>query len=115
MDDLFEWAQDPRSKARSGDPDTSKRAAFANLPLKGTQRREILDIHLANPKGLTDDELSQLTSIRLNSLTTRRSELYQGGWLEDSGLERKARTGISQVVWRVTDKALALLHERITS
>jgi hypothetical protein len=100
--DLFAW---PNAKARTTDPDTSKQAALANLPLKDTQRREILEIHLAYPKGLTDDELSQLTHIRLNSLTTRRSELFQGGWLEDSGLERKARTGVFQVVWRVTEKA----------
>lgn len=105
FDDLFAWAQDPRSKARGSDPDTSKRAAFANLPLKNTQRREILEIHLRHLEGLTDDELSQLTPMRLNSLTTRRSELFQGGWLEDSGLERKTETGISAVVWRVTDKA----------
>lgn len=104
--DLFEWGSDPRLKARGSDPETSKKAAFANLPLKDTQRREILEIHVKNPDGLTDDEVSQLTSMRLNSLTTRRSELFQGGWLEDSGLERKTRTGIAAVVWRVTEKAL---------
>jgi hypothetical protein len=102
MDDLLAW--DPGLKARTTDPVTAKLAALANLPLKNTQRWEIFEIHLAYPEGLTDDELSQLTDIRLNSLTTRRSELFEGGWLEDSGLKRKARTGVSQVVWRVTAK-----------
>lgn len=108
-DDLFEWGnQNPRAKARNTDPATSHRAAFANLPLKNTQRRLILEIHLAHPKGLTDDELSQLIGMRLNSLTTRRSELFQGGWLEDSGEERKTRTGVCAVVWRVTEKSKML-------
>jgi hypothetical protein len=103
---------DPHNKSRGSDPDTSRRAALANLPLKHTQRREILDIHLAYPAGLIDDELDQLTDIRLNSLTTRRSELFLGGWLEDSGLQRKARTGIFQIVWRVTEKAKEATNEQ---
>jgi len=102
-DDLFSF--DPRLKARTTDPRTAKWAALANLPLKDTQRREILEIHLDHPAGLTDDECSRFTTIRLNSLSTRRSELERGGWLEDTGMERKTRQGVFAVVWRVTTKA----------
>jgi len=98
---------DPSEKFRETDPDTSRKAAFANLPLKGTQRREILDIHLAHPGGLTDDEVHNLTPMVYDSLTTRRSELAQGGFLADSGLTRKTRNGIEAVVWQVTLKALS--------
>jgi hypothetical protein len=105
IDGQEEFDFDPRRKFRSSDPITSRLAAFENLPLKDTQRRALLDIHLAHPLGLTNDELDTLSAIALNSLTTRVSELSRGGWLEDSGLTRPTRNGIHAVVWRVTQKA----------
>ena len=110
MHQQWEFAfADATTKARATDPDTCREAALANLPLKDTQRREILELHSRHPDGLTDDECSELCSIRLNSLTTRRSELYQGGWLEDSGLRRLTTCGISAIVWRITAKTKLLL------
>jgi hypothetical protein len=107
MNNQFEFSFEPRNKFRSTDPLTSVVAAFANLPLKDTQRRRILEVHMAHPDGLTNDEMDQLgTGIVLQSLNTRVSELHRGGWLEDTGLTRLTRHGIQAVVWRITQKAL---------
>ena len=88
--------------ARSTDPDTAKLAALKRLPLKGSQRREILELHVRYHRGLTDSELKELTDMVHDSLTTRRSELVRGGWLEDSGMVRVNEHGIDCVVWRLS-------------
>ena len=88
--------------ARQSDPDTAKEAALRRLPLKGSQRRELLELHGAYPRGLTDSELKTFTSMVHDSLTTRRSELVRGGWLEDSGTVRLNEHGIDCVVWRLS-------------
>ena len=88
--------------ARGTDPDTAKLAALKRLPLKGSQRREILELHVRYHRGLTDSELKELTDMVHDSLTTRRSELVRGGWLEDSGMVRVNEHGIDCVVWRLS-------------
>jgi hypothetical protein len=113
FEERFDFNFDPRKKARKTDPSTSHEAAWANLPSKDTQRRIILEVHMAYPDGLSNDELDQLgTGIVLHSLNTRVSQLHEGGWLEDTGVKRITRRGIHAVVWRITEKALKY-HEHI--
>jgi hypothetical protein len=106
-----EFEFDPRKKVRASDPRTAHKAAMSNLPLKGTQRRKILEAHcqhyLKHQRGLIDDRLPGLTGIALNSANTRRSELVDGNWLEDSGEEEVTASGANAISWQPTVKALA--------
>lgn len=94
---------EPHTKARSTDPDTSHAAAA--YPRGSSQRWRILRAHyLEDLGGLTDEELHRrLPDMRLNSLTTRRSELAGAGWLYDTGERREASGGVDQIVWKMTD------------
>jgi hypothetical protein len=109
---------DPIAKVRTSDPDTSRRAAFAIYPTRHKLRWRILvqfaDEQRRHNIGLTDNELSlRMPDVRLNSLTTRRSELYLGGWLEDSGIRRKTDAGIEAIVWRLSEAgSIAWRRER---
>jgi hypothetical protein len=109
---LADSSFDPRAKARDTDPPTAKNAAFQNLPTKNTQRWIILKVHFNHPLGLTNHELEALINrdrivIINDSLTTRVSELEQGGWLLNTGLKRMGNNGIEIAVWRITAKGLS--------
>ena len=92
---------------RHSDPYTARDAALANLPLKGSQREELLHLHVSNHPsgGMSNSELQTLTPMLNDSLTTRVSELVSGGWLEDSGVTRINSNSIACVVWRLSQKA----------
>lgn len=92
------------AKSRRTDPDTSH--AAARYPRGDSQRWRILNAHYRWPEGMTDEELSKLMpDMRLNSLTTRRSELAVAGWLYDTGHRRQASGGVDQIVWAMTPSA----------
>lgn len=97
--------QPEHAKARRSDPDTSQVAA--RFPRGESQRWRVLNAHYialtVRSSGLTDEELHQmLRDMRLNSLTTRRSELAVAGWLYDTGIRRQASGGVDQIVWQMT-------------
>jgi hypothetical protein len=110
----LEFDFDPRKKFRATDAKSARQAAFENIPLKNTQRWTLLKIHGEHPDGLTNDELSQLTPIILVSLTTRCTELVQGGFLEETGETRKTRNGISAEVKRITEKGKQALSDQVS-
>jgi hypothetical protein len=66
----------------SGSP-TSRAASLANLPRRGTQRWEVLELfRLRQPGvGFTRDELVAETGWPPNVVTPRVKELVDGGWL----------------------------------
>jgi hypothetical protein len=88
-------------KARSTDPSTSKEAALRNKPRAGTQRAKLLGaIVAAGPRGMTAEEASRDTGIRLNSASTRMSELIRGGWItESAGGQRRTSGGEKAIVY----------------
>jgi hypothetical protein len=100
-------------KARSTDPPTSRKAAVHNQPRAGSQRARLLEaiVFHSNPapgprprNGLTAEEASKMTGIRLNSASTRMSELLRGGWIAEQG-ERVTEAGEKATVYVATAKA----------
>ncbi len=93
-------------KSRSTDPRTSKAAALANKPRAGSQRARLLEAIVGrDPTGMTAEQASRATSIRLNSASTRMSELMRGGWIQESGETRRTSTGERAIVYVATEKA----------
>lgn len=100
-------------KSRSTDPPTSKAAAVHNRPRAGSQRARLLEaiVFHSNPApsprtryGLTAEEAAEATGIRLNSASTRMSELLRGGWISEHG-ERRTEAGENATVYVATAKA----------
>jgi hypothetical protein len=76
-------------KARTTDPNTSKAAALANKPRAGSQRARLLQVVIDKGAiGATAEEAAKATGIRLNSASTRMSELVRGGHIREGGTRR---------------------------
>jgi hypothetical protein len=101
-EDLFDFG------ARRTDPDTSHAAARRTPGLRAADRRRVLLVHAAYPRGLTDFELGVLVGRQQTSAGKRRGELRDEGYIEDSGLRRAAPSGASAIVWRITPSGEAL-------
>jgi len=95
-------------KARSTDPPTSKTAALRNKPRAGTQRDRLLSAVASTARhGMTAEEAALRTGIRLNSASTRMSELLRGGHVMESPDTRKTSGGEQAVVY------IATAHSRV--
>ncbi len=81
-------------------PDTERLAAIDVYPRTGTQRRAVLDYLARCGGGATDEEIRNATGVR--RARTRRHELLEGGWVCDSGIQRKVGTGNLAEVWTLT-------------
>jgi hypothetical protein len=69
-------------KVRSGDPATSRRAALDNLPRRNNQYRRIITLLADRPSWTpTAEEIGAQSGIRLNSVSTRLSELERAAWV----------------------------------
>ena len=90
-------------KARTTDPNTAKAAAIRNRPRAGSQRERLYAaVRSAGPRGMTAEEAAGKTGIRLNSASTRMSELVRGDWLAEShGGTRKTSGGEQAIVYIV--------------
>ncbi len=85
------------------DIDTQRNAANFNLPGKRTQRRKVFrEFYRAGKRGLTDEELEDVTGIRYTSVGPRRRELRDEGLVVLTQRSRLASTGCHQRVWRIT-------------
>jgi hypothetical protein len=95
-------------KARKTDPDTARLAALKNRPRAGSQRARILEVieGAAGMLGMTADEVHEaLPEIPLNSLSTRISELKEGGHVEPiPGVTRKTRQGAEAEALRAIER-----------
>lgn len=97
-------------KVRTSDPSTSRKAALEALPRQGGQRHRILAaIVQTGVRGLTYDDVSERLKLRGVSVSTRISELAQGGWIEEHG-HRRTSAGAMATVWVATAKAREALR-----
>lgn len=92
---------------RPGDAaETQREAAIFIYPRTGNGRRRVLDCIADSIDGATDEEVQDWLGMNPSTQRPRRVELVEGGWVCDSGLTRKTRSGTSAVVWALTEKAM---------
>lgn len=89
---------------RVPDRETSIAAARSVAGKAGTGRAIALETLRAHPDGLTDEELSRITGIYMNSIGKRRTELTQAGLVRDSGIRRESSRGSRMIVWKATEE-----------
>lgn len=87
--------------------DTELGAAVMSFPRTGSQRLRVLEAIAAAPDGLLDEEIATVPGIADTAHRTRRSELVQGGWVEDSGRTRRTASGADSIVWVLTPQGKA--------
>lgn len=80
---------------------TSRAAADGNETNSGNQRSRIYRL-IVQHGGATDEELSEATGIKPDSVRPRRGELVELGFVRDSGQTRKNRAGEQVIVWLAT-------------
>lgn len=85
---------------RAVGPDTTRAAQNAAYPKSGTQRRRVYDAIHAAPDGLTNDEISQLLDMLIQSVCPATNTLARDGWIFDNGDRRETRSGHQAIVWR---------------
>ena len=95
---------DPFTRSRLGDPDTSHEAA-AGIMHKMTMLRYTVLTFFKRSRRLTNYEVEQLGGDHGSTYRSRVSELVIMGMVEDSG-ERVVQLGTSRVVWTITQKGL---------
>jgi hypothetical protein len=98
---------------RKNAPATS--VAAAKSVVTGKQRVQVLTIlRDAYPNGLTDDEMRTEGATRGMPMSpsgsrTRRSELVDMGFVQDSGNRSASQFGRSAIVWEITSTGIAEL------
>ena len=70
----------------------------------------VLGVYVRHPQGLTDHELTDITGRQYNSIGKRRTDLYQDGYIENSGLKKLTPNNSSAIIWRVTPEGVKM-HE----
>lgn len=87
-DDMALSAPGAAVKGPDNGTPTSRAAAFANMPRRGSQRWRVLHAFMRPqeyrtmvPTGWTRDELAAVLRLSPNSLRPRVRELVEGGWL----------------------------------
>lgn len=99
-DDIGKFRADPKP--------TELKAAVAVYPRTGSQRRRVLDaIAEAGERGLTNEEIGKVPGIADTAHRTRRKELVEGGWVEDSGRVRASDSGNDSIIWVLTERGRA--------
>lgn len=98
---------DPRTHARSADPDTSHQAAH-QLSDRTVMLRKLLTAFAA--EAMTADEAgARCGYTAADGAWKRMSDLERLGLIEDSGQRRKGTAGRQQKVRRITDAGHAAL------
>lgn len=102
-------------KARRSDPMPSHRAALDNAPRRESQRHRIIELMATMwvGKAWLAEEISDQTGIPLNSVSTRMSELVNGGWVGDAGPKRQTRHGEQATTYVPTKKTLDYFREEV--
>lgn len=94
----------------AADRGTQRRASLDNYPRGGSQRRRILDalvlMHRTRSDGMTCEQLADVLRLPTQSCSARLNELWNGGWVKDSGAQRKTRQGSQATVWKPSQLAL---------
>lgn len=89
-----------RILAHSHDPDTSRGAAARNAGGKASNRRLCLDAHaiVQSGLGLTDDEVADLTQLKLHEARRRCTDLRNAGLLVFTDRTRESSMGRQSTV-----------------
>lgn len=97
-------------KARNTDPETSHDAAASVRNQSITHKRILRLLDTYGPLCDTDIAYSLArggdgtTSVSASGLRTRRSELVAKGYVEDSGLRSRLKSGRRSIIWKITDE-----------
>ncbi len=76
------------------DSDTSLAAAVSQLPAAASVRSRVLvHVRAARGRGVTCDEIEEQMAGRHQTISARVRELVQLGFIRDSGVRRKTRSG----------------------
>jgi hypothetical protein len=111
--DLFnsKFEQYLATRHRKTDPDTSREAAASVAPKLTRVQKEVLAFAAScGFGGFTDTDIEAQFASTRSTYRTRRAELRAMGYLEDTGQRRKV-DGSNRVIWRITDRGLALHKE----
>lgn len=90
-------------KVRSDASGTSRAAAEAVAPRRGSAAWAILSAIAESPAGLTDHEIQLQTMIMPSTERPRRGELVDGGYVRNTGCSRQ-HGGSLWSIWEATDK-----------
>lgn len=82
--------------------DTSESAARGITPKAPSLRERVLQALVANPGGLTADEIAHRMGQDILSIRPRVTELQKAGRAVDTGARRANRRGKTQIVWKAT-------------
>lgn len=80
-------------------PDTSVKMAARKIGKTGTQRQLIYSLALGSVEGVTDDEIEQRLGFLHQSASAARNSLMNDGWLYDTGIRRRTRSGEEAIAW----------------
>lgn len=83
-----------------GRRDTSRAAALQQVPRSGSQRMRVLEALAELPA--SDEQLASRLGLAANTIRPRRLELFEGGWVCDSGQRAVTRSGARAIVWTLT-------------
>jgi len=93
--------------------DTSAEAGASMVTHVGKLARqcfdEIASVYRNDGVGMTVDALEQVLNRSHQSVSARVNELRNKGWLIDSGVRRKTRSGRPAIVWTPTVQAMNFL------
>jgi hypothetical protein len=93
---------------------TSRASALAAAPKFSERMLSLLAmIAMRRDVGVTDEEGQANMELDGNSYRPMRVTLYKHGYIEDSGVTRKTKSGRSAVVWRVTESGINKVEENI--
>lgn len=87
---------------------TSAAAALRVQPRSGTQRRAILD-YIAQHGPSTDEQIQRALDLSGNTERPRRSELVEGGWVQEHDRLRLGSGQLVAIRWGLTSRARAQL------
>jgi hypothetical protein len=121
--DLEDWPRVPvskispevKTKVRRRAPGTSFEAALSQTPEKSQRLYAAIMLVLSKkPQGCTDDELRgymakflEKYGLAPESVTMRRGELRDAGWVRDTGTKRPSDLGASMIVWEAVPEETA--------
>jgi DNA polymerase len=117
---MFGWAT-----SRESDPDTSEIAADSIRGAKANALElKVLSVILANPQGLTGQEVTDILGLDRVTTSPRFAPLCRKGLIVDSGIRRTGPSGRPAIVWRSNressdeqkdEKCLAPLERKVSN
>lgn len=93
--------------------DTSVSSAVAIAPKFNAKTESLLATIEKCGLGLTDEEGQDMLGIEGNSYRPCRVNLFNNGFLQDSGMRRKTKSNKNAVVWMITTAGREHLHPQL--